>query len=238
MTEKKIEHCSFCSKHKNSVGTLIVGEDVAICNICVEGCDKLIKNKLGSGKLISSVNIPDPRDIKAYLDQHVIGQDDAKVVLSVAITNHYKRIGNTSNEIDKANILIVGPTGTGKTLLASTVAKYLNVPFVVADATTLTEAGYVGDDVESVILRLYQNADSDTACRGRNLFCHPGVYPIVLHSTLPLCSCSAIFDAEVLNDEDNMWTVISFISDRPDLTVNRIRNIGSHSARIRHQVYH
>ena len=161
MTEKKIEHCSFCSKHKNSVGTLIVGEDVAICNICVEGCDKLIKNKLGSGKLISSVNIPDPRDIKAYLDQHVIGQDDAKVVLSVAITNHYKRIGNTSNEIDKANILIVGPTGTGKTLLASTVAKYLNVPFVVADATTLTEAGYVGDDVESVILRLYQNADSD-----------------------------------------------------------------------------
>jgi ATP-dependent Clp protease ATP-binding subunit ClpX len=161
MTEKKIEHCSFCGKHKNSVGTFIVGEDVAICNTCVEGCDKLIKNKQGSGKLISSVSIPDPHEIKEYLDQHVIGQDSAKVVLSVAITNHYKRISNSNNDIDKANILIVGPTGTGKTLLASTIAKYLNVPFVVADATTLTEAGYVGDDVESVILRLYQNADSD-----------------------------------------------------------------------------
>ena len=161
MAEKKIENCSFCGKHKSLVGTFIVGDDVAICSICVEGCDRLIKNKQGSGKLISSVEVPDPHDIKAYLDQHVVGQDSAKVVLSVAITNHYKRISNINNEIDKSNILIVGPTGTGKTLLASTVAKYLNVPFVVADATTLTEAGYVGDDVESVILRLYQNADSD-----------------------------------------------------------------------------
>jgi ATP-dependent Clp protease ATP-binding subunit ClpX len=161
MAEKKIEHCSFCGKHKSLVGTFIVGEDVAICSTCVEGCDKLIKNKQSSGKIVSTVEIPDPHDIKEYLDQYVIGQDSAKIVLSVAITNHYKRIGNANNEIDKANILIVGPTGTGKTLLASTVAQYLNVPFVVADATTLTEAGYVGDDVESVILRLYQNADSD-----------------------------------------------------------------------------
>jgi ATP-dependent Clp protease ATP-binding subunit ClpX len=161
MAEKKIEHCSFCGKHKSLVGTFIVGDNVAICSNCVEGCDKLIKNKQVSNKSVSLMDIPNPHDIKEYLDQYVVGQDNAKVVLSVAITNHYKRIGNAENEIDKSNILIVGPTGTGKTLLASTVAKYLNVPFVVTDATTLTEAGYVGDDVESVILRLYQNADSD-----------------------------------------------------------------------------
>jgi len=161
MTEKKIDHCSFCGKHKSSVDTFIVGDDVAICSNCVEGCGKLIKNKQGTSKSVTLVDVPNPHDIKDYLDQYVVGQDSAKIVLSVAITNHYKRIGNSDNEIDKANILIVGPTGTGKTLLASTVAKYLNVPFVVADATTLTEAGYVGDDVESVILRLYQNADSD-----------------------------------------------------------------------------
>lgn len=107
------------------------------------------------------MEIPDPREIKQYLDQYVVGQDGAKIVLAVAITNHYKRISNPENEIDKANILMVGPTGTGKTLLVKTVSQYLNVPFAIADATTLTEAGYVGDDVDSVILRLYQNADSD-----------------------------------------------------------------------------
>ena len=157
---EKINHCSFCGKHKSSVGKLIVGHEVAICSGCVEFCDRLIKNK-STDKSISSVAIPDPRDIKDFLDQYIIGQDAAKIVLAVAITNHYKRIGNPENEIDKANILMVGPTGTGKTLLAKTVAQYLNVPFAIADATTLTEAGYVGDDVDSVIIRLYQNADSD-----------------------------------------------------------------------------
>ena len=160
MTEK-IDHCSFCAKHKNSVSRLIVGHEVAICSECVELCDKLIKDKKTSSKQSTTIDIPDPRNIKEYLDQYVIGQEEAKIVLAVAITNHYKRISSSKNEVDKSNILMIGPTGTGKTLLAKTVAEYLNVPFAVADATTLTEAGYVGDDVDSVIARLYQNADND-----------------------------------------------------------------------------
>ena len=160
MTEK-IDHCSFCAKHKNSVSRLIVGHEVAICSECVELCDKLIKDKKTSSKQSTTIDIPDPRNIKEYLDQYVVGQDEAKIVLAVAITNHYKRISSPKNEVDKSNILMIGPTGTGKTLLAKTVAEYLNVPFAVADATTLTEAGYVGDDVDSVITRLYQNADND-----------------------------------------------------------------------------
>ena len=158
---EKIEHCSFCAKHKSSVNRLIVGHEVAICSECVELCDKLIKNKKNNTKQSPAVDIPDPRDIKEYLDEYVVGQEEAKIVLAVAITNHYKRISGPENEVVKSNILMIGPTGTGKTLLAKTVAEYLNVPFAVADATTLTEAGYVGDDVDSVITRLYQNADND-----------------------------------------------------------------------------
>jgi len=158
---EKLTHCSFCAKHKDIVEKLIVGHNVAICNECVDLCSSLLENKKQSAKKTSSIDIPDPKDIKEYLDQYVVGQPEAKVVLSVAITNHYKRINSTSNTVDKSNILMIGPTGTGKTLLAKTVAEYLNVPFAVADATTLTEAGYVGDDVDSVITRLYQNADSD-----------------------------------------------------------------------------
>jgi len=158
---EKIESCSFCAKHKSIVDRLIVGHEVAICNECVALCDKLLKEKKSSGKNTSSIVIPDPKEIKEYLDQYVVGQTEAKVVLSVAITNHYKRISNPENEVAKANILMIGPTGTGKTLLAKTVAEYLNVPFVIADATTLTEAGYVGDDVDSLITLLYQNADND-----------------------------------------------------------------------------
>jgi ATP-dependent Clp protease ATP-binding subunit ClpX len=158
---EKIDHCSFCAKHKSSVNRLIVGHEVAICSECVELCDKLIKDKKNNAKQSSNIDIPDPRDIKEYLDQYVVGQEEAKIVLAVAITNHYKRISSPENEVDKSNILMIGPTGTGKTLLAKTVAEYLNVPFAVADATTLTEAGYVGDDVDSVITRLYQNADND-----------------------------------------------------------------------------
>jgi len=143
------------------LGKLIVGPDVAICNECVDLCESLLKKDQGSTKKSKKVTVPDPRDLRDYLDLHVIGQDQAKRVLSVAITNHYKRIGRGDNDIQKSNVLMLGPTGTGKTLLARTVAEYLNVPFVIADATTLTEAGYVGDDVDTLITRLYQAADND-----------------------------------------------------------------------------
>lgn len=143
------------------LGKLIVGSDVAICNECVDLCESLLKKDQGSAKKSKKVTVPDPRDLRDYLDLHVIGQDQAKRVLSVAITNHYKRISRGDNDIQKSNVLMLGPTGTGKTLLARTVAEYLNVPFVIADATTLTEAGYVGDDVDTLITRLYQAADND-----------------------------------------------------------------------------
>ena len=157
-----IDHCSFCDKHKDRVGKLIVSHKVAICNECVDLCSNLLNH----GKVVDQSTpeakvAPDPHDIKNYLDQYLIGQDQAKRVLSVAIANHYKRISQTDSQIDKSNILIIGPTGTGKTLMARTVAKYLDVPFVIADATCLTEAGYVGDDVESMITRLYTAADGD-----------------------------------------------------------------------------
>jgi ATP-dependent Clp protease ATP-binding subunit ClpX len=157
-----LAQCSFCDKHKDRVVKLIVSHKVAICNECVELCGNLLKDDKTSKKTsTTAVTIPDPRDITDYLDQYVIGQNQAKIVLGVAVVNHYKRIKRTDTDVQKANILMLGPTGTGKTLLARTVAKYLNVPFVVADATCLTEAGYVGDDVESMITRLYTAADGD-----------------------------------------------------------------------------
>ena len=161
-----INTCSFCAKTKDQVLKLIVGDDSAICNECVNLCSGLlVDTKKTRRSKTNQVAIPDPRAICDYLDQHVVGQTAAKRVLSVAIVNHYKRINNPESdlEIQKANILMLGPTGTGKTLLARTVARYLNVPFVIADATTLTEAGYVGDDVESLISRLYIAADGDVA---------------------------------------------------------------------------
>lgn len=157
-----LEHCSFCEKHKDRVGKLIVSHKVAICNECVDLCSGLLKDpKTTVEKKTAAVTVPDPKDIRDYLDQHVVGQDQAKIVLSVAIANHYKRISQADRRIAKANILMIGPTGTGKTLMARTVAEYLDVPFVIADATCLTEAGYVGDDVESMITRLYMATDGD-----------------------------------------------------------------------------
>jgi ATP-dependent Clp protease ATP-binding subunit ClpX len=157
-----LAHCSFCDKHKDRVGKLIVSHKVAICNECVDLCSNLLKDVKTVNQLPDNpVTVPDPKDITDYLDQYVIGQYQAKIVLGVAVVNHYKRIKRTDADVQKANILMLGPTGTGKTLLARTVAQYLNVPFVVADATCLTEAGYVGDDVESMIARLYTAADGD-----------------------------------------------------------------------------
>jgi ATP-dependent Clp protease ATP-binding subunit ClpX len=158
-----IVHCSFCAKHKDQVVKLIVGNNAAICDACVDFCEALLKERKKTATNTTPKSaLPDPQDIKEFLDRHVVGQDQAKKVLSVAIANHYKRIGKTTDiEIQKVNILMIGPTGTGKTLLARSAAQYLDVPFVVADATTLTEAGYVGDDVESLIGRLYAASNGD-----------------------------------------------------------------------------
>ncbi len=172
--------CSFCGKTQDQVKKLIAGPDVFICDECVELCNEILdeeffeakektdgEKKEASSKEDEDKAIPKPHEIKAYLDEHIVGQDDAKKVLSVAVYNHYKRLKHNKKddtngvEIQKSNILLVGPTGSGKTLLAQTLAKMLDVPFAVADATTLTEAGYVGDDVENILLRLYQNADFD-----------------------------------------------------------------------------
>jgi ATP-dependent Clp protease ATP-binding subunit ClpX len=160
---EQMDTCNFCGKHKDAVAKLIVGDSVAICNECVDLCQTLLVDETAAP--VANVPTLDPLAIKDHLDQYVIGQDQAKQVLSVAVVNHYKRINNQdkNTEIEKANILMLGPTGSGKTLLARTVARYLDVPFVIADATSLTEAGYVGDDVESLISRLYAAADYDVA---------------------------------------------------------------------------
>lgn len=161
MSDKKIDSCSFCGNLKEEVVKLIVSEDVAICSGCIDLCNKLISEE----KVVPiKHNLDlDAYSIKEHLDKHVIGQDKAKEVLAVAISNHYKRINHppANMEIQKSNVLLMGPTGSGKTLLARSVAKFLNVPFVVADATNLTEAGYVGEDVESMLAMLLANADND-----------------------------------------------------------------------------
>ena len=174
--------CSFCGKTQDQVKKLIAGPEVYICDECVELCNEILdeeffddKEKAQENIKTEDSNIPKPSEIKAYLDEHIVGQDDAKKVLSVAVYNHYKRIlhntGDNTNdvEIQKSNILLVGPTGSGKTLLAQTLAKMLDVPFAVADATTLTEAGYVGDDVENILLRLYQNSNYDVTKAERGI---------------------------------------------------------------------
>ncbi|MFZ7109191.1 ATP-dependent protease ATP-binding subunit ClpX [Avibacterium avium] len=167
MTIEQQLHCSICGKERSEVKKLIAGENGAICNECIELCHNLLVDaeKQEQVEANKTAELPTPHQIRAHLDDYVIGQDYAKKVLSVAVYNHYKRqqVGYQSNDVElgKSNILLIGPTGSGKTLLAETLARTLNVPFAMADATTLTEAGYVGEDVENVLQKLLQNCDYD-----------------------------------------------------------------------------
>ena len=175
--DKRSVRCSFCGKHQDQVSRIIAGPGAYICNECVQLCMSIL-DETGPELLeeedrpeIPDV-IPTPREIRDTLDQYIIGQEDAKVALSVAVYNHYKRIyfgGGDDVELQKSNILLIGPTGCGKTLFAQTLARILKVPFAIADATTLTEAGYVGDDVENILLRLVQAADYDVELAQRGI---------------------------------------------------------------------
>ena len=166
--EKKVLRCSFCNKTQDQVRKLIAGpkgKNVYICDECIDICSEIIEEEFEQyAENDGEINLRKPKEIKEFLDQYVIGQDEAKKVLSVAVYNHYKRIlmgGDSDVELQKSNILMLGPTGSGKTLLAQTLAKMLNVPFAIADATALTEAGYVGEDVENILLKIIQAADYD-----------------------------------------------------------------------------
>ena len=173
--EKKSIRCSFCGKHEDEVERIIAGPGAYICNECVELCSTILHEEMyetGSSELAVPDHLPTPKEIKEYMDGYIIGQDEAKIALSVAVYNHYKRIfygGDSDVELQKSNILLIGPTGCGKTLFAQTLAKILNVPFAIADATTLTEAGYVGEDVENILLRLLQAADFDVELAERGI---------------------------------------------------------------------
>ncbi|MBT7409285.1 MAG: ATP-dependent Clp protease ATP-binding subunit ClpX [Methylococcales bacterium] len=164
--DDKLLYCSFCGKSQHEVRKLIAGPSVFICNECVELCTDIISEEVEDGLSESGTQLPKPKEIHHVLNEYVIGQEQAKKILSVAVYNHYKRLEATVNvkteiELSKSNILLIGPTGSGKTLLAETMARLLNVPFTMADATTLTEAGYVGEDVENIIQKLLQKCDYD-----------------------------------------------------------------------------
>lgn len=163
--DKKQLKCSFCGKNQDQVKRLIAGPGVYICDECIDLCSEIIADEFEETVEFDTKTLPKPQEIKNYLDSYVVGQESAKKSLSVAVYNHYKRINandvTDDVELQKSNILLLGPTGSGKTFLAQTLAKFLNVPFAIADATTLTEAGYVGEDVENILLRLIQNADYD-----------------------------------------------------------------------------
>ena len=167
--------CSFCGKRQEQVNRIIAGPNVYICNECIDLCSSILRDEMKNGEtqdLELPDTLPTPQEIKTYMDRYIIGQDEAKIALSVAVYNHYKRIyfsQETDVELQKSNILMIGPTGSGKTLFAQTLAKILNVPFAIADATTLTEAGYVGEDVENILLRLLQAADFDVELAERGI---------------------------------------------------------------------
>jgi len=183
---KKVMRCAFCGKTQDEVDRMLIGPNIYICNECVELCYEILKEdgfvpeadeRHGTGQNFKATEkkpLPRPREIKEFLDAYVIGQEDAKVTLSVAVYNHYKRLANNSSkdsdvELQKSNILLLGPSGVGKTYLAQTLAKCLNVPFAISDATTLTEAGYVGEDVENILLKLIQAADFDVKAAERGI---------------------------------------------------------------------
>jgi ATP-dependent Clp protease ATP-binding subunit ClpX len=163
--EKGQLKCSFCGKTQDQVRKLVAGPGVYICDECIELCTEIVEEELGTEEEVEFKDVPKPKEIRDILDEYVIGQDQAKKNLSVAVYNHYKRINSNSKidevELSKSNIAMIGPTGSGKTLLAQTLARILNVPFAIADATSLTEAGYVGEDVENILLKLIQAADYD-----------------------------------------------------------------------------
>ena len=171
--QQRVARCSFCDKTQDQVRRIIAGNGVYICDECVALCQEIIADDLGTAPTQEPQNLPKPTEIKAVLDEYVIGQEKAKRALAVAVYNHYKRINAPKKrgdvELQKSNIVMVGPTGCGKTFLAQSLAKILNVPFAIADATSLTEAGYVGEDVENILLRLIQNADYDIQAAQRGI---------------------------------------------------------------------
>ena len=172
MTEQMVK-CSFCGKQENEVLKLISGPGVYICNECVEQCSCIVNGEFEDPTSMSLDSLPKPKEIKEMLDNYVIGQEEAKKILSVAVYNHYKRIEHSIDmrdvELQKSNILLIGPTGSGKTFIVQNLARMLNVPFAIADATSLTEAGYVGEDVENILLKLIQAADFDIEAAERGI---------------------------------------------------------------------